>query len=292
MARLQIAIDPGGNAPRLSEELHAALGSDAQQLVTPLVHPRYRRNHERARDEPMTRSDLLLNSAQWGDQVLGKLSPWLQLDSPHTSIRRRSEEAFKQEVMWATHLTVGGLLLPPPPPACTNYARQLQWAALAAAHLQLLVRVPLCAPEPLLPGLAEDDEMAEAGTAGDAAAAGEGAWAAWDRLRTLCEMAPSVGVALELGPDLPDSNEELERWCGEPVRAVLLPTSAFLLNKKGFPTLSRSERPRPSPPPPPPRRIARPPARGLHAQRPLGDGVVAPRRPRCKGPPAEAPLLA
>ena len=40
----------------------------------------------------MTRSDLLVNSGIWGKHVVGKLSPWLQLDSPHAHIRRRSEE--------------------------------------------------------------------------------------------------------------------------------------------------------------------------------------------------------
>ena len=44
---------------------------------------------------------------------------------------------------------------------------------------------------------------------------------------------------LELGPDLPEDDEEIERWCGEPLRAVVLPTAIFMTNKKGYPTLSR-----------------------------------------------------
>jgi len=52
-------------------------------------------------------------------------------------------------------------------------------------------------------------------------------------------MAPNLGVALEVTADLPDDAAEVARWCGEPVKAVLLPTSIFLTNKKGYPTLSR-----------------------------------------------------
>ena len=77
---------------------------------------------------------------------MGKLSPWLQLDSPHQSLRRRSEEAFKQEITWAAHLSITSLLLDAPPTDCANLARHVQWACLSAAHSQFLVRVPLNAP--------------------------------------------------------------------------------------------------------------------------------------------------
>ena len=203
-------------------------------LVAPLAHPRYRRDHKRPRDEPMTRSDLVLNSTQWGKHVVGKVSPWLQLDSPHEAIRRRSEEAFREEVAWAAHLGLSFLLLPPPSPGgCTNYARLVQWACLATQHIKFLVRVPIAAA-------VEDDDDGGGGTPGSTAAAEDrGPWACWDRLRTLCEQSASLCVALEIGIDLPESDAELRRWCGEPVAMLLLPTSTFLLNKKGYPALPR-----------------------------------------------------
>lgn len=34
--------------------------------------------------------------------------------------------------------------------------------------------------------------------------------------------------------------EEVLRWHGEPVKALLLPTSAFLTNRRGYPTLSKA----------------------------------------------------
>ena len=203
-------------------------------LVAPLAHPRYRRDHKRPRDEPMTRSDLVLNSTQWGKHVVGKVSPWLQLDSPHEAIRRRSEEAFREEVAWAAHLGLSFLLLPPPSPGgCTNYARLVQWACLATQHVKFLVRVPIAAA-------VEDDDDGGGGTPGSTAAAEDrGPWACWDRLRTLCEQSASLCVALEIGIDLPESDAELRRWCGEPVAMLLLPTSTFLLNTKGYPALPR-----------------------------------------------------
>lgn len=35
------------------------------------------------------------------------------------------------------------------------------------------------------------------------------------------------------------TRKQVERWYGEPVRALLLPTSLFITNRKGYPTLSR-----------------------------------------------------
>jgi protein arginine N-methyltransferase 5 len=46
-----------------------------------------------------------MSSERWSTCVVGKLSPWLDLDSPVTATRLASEKAFKQEVAWASHLT-------------------------------------------------------------------------------------------------------------------------------------------------------------------------------------------
>jgi len=62
-------------------------------------------------------------------------------------------------------------------------------------------------------------------------------WSHWNRLRALCDGHPSLGVSLELTADLPPRTA-MDRWFGEPVKAVVLPTSIFLTNAKGYPTLS------------------------------------------------------
>ena len=220
---LHVGIDQRDSTPNLHDSLEMALQSGARLVVVPLFHPRYRRDKRQPRAEPATRSDLLLNSGQWGEQVIGKLSPWMQLDSPHPQIRRRAEETFKQEVAWATHLSISHVLLEAPATGAVNYARYVQWACLSSPHLQLMVRCALCAPPDAPP----------------AASPAETPWGEWNRLRLLCESCPTLGVALELPAELPDGDEELARWCGEPLRALIVPTSVFLFNKKGYPALSK-----------------------------------------------------
>jgi hypothetical protein len=52
--------------------------------VLPLVHPRARREFrdKTVRDEPFTRSDLMLSSHTWSSNVVGALSPWYAPPNP------------------------------------------------------------------------------------------------------------------------------------------------------------------------------------------------------------------
>lgn len=64
-------------------------------------------------------------------------------------------------------------------------------------------------------------------------------WLMWNEFRSHLSCDKRIGVVLELSGDLPDM-EMMQRWEGEPVKAVMLPTSMFLTNKKGYPVLSKA----------------------------------------------------
>uniref|UniRef100_A0A8C2SYI2 Protein arginine N-methyltransferase 5 n=1 Tax=Coturnix japonica TaxID=93934 RepID=A0A8C2SYI2_COTJA len=204
-------------------EVAAALGAVARQgfdfLCAPLFHPRHRREFRllpaKERPGPQTRSDLLL--AGRGTGLYGVL--W----------------ALQQELDFAAYLGVPAVLLSLKGPHCPNLARGL------CAHLQgtphgaaVWVRVPLLAPESSRDDLIVNEELVNE----DNGRQEEETWHWWHNFRTLCDYNKRVGLALEVGPDLP-SAEAIDRWLGEPLRAAILPTSIFLTNKKGFPVLSR-----------------------------------------------------
>ncbi|WAR12296.1 ANM5-like protein, partial [Mya arenaria] len=121
-------------------------------VCLPIVNPRYKR--EKVQD--------------WGSLIVGKTSPWLQLDSAVDHIRKNSEIAFKEELNYASHL---GL------PA------------------QFWMHVPT--------------------------------------------MNSADCVEDILTEDLPPYSS-LQRWLAEPVKAVIISTSLFLTNKKGYPVLSKT----------------------------------------------------
>lgn len=66
----------------------------------------------------------------------------------------------------------------------------------------------------------------------DEASAWNEPWNWWSKFHERLEYDKRVGVVLELTADLP-SQELLKRWLGEPVKAIIIPTSIFHNNKKG-----------------------------------------------------------
>ncbi|KAM4637179.1 LOW QUALITY PROTEIN: protein arginine N-methyltransferase 5-like [Amazona ochrocephala] len=220
-------------------EVAGALSAVARQgfdfLCLPLFHPRHRREFReepaRSRPGPQTRSDLLLSGRDWNTLIVGKLSPWIRPDSPLEHVRRNSEAALTQELGFGAYLGLPAVLLPLRQRHSPNLARLLCTHLHGAHHSAMVwVRVPLLAPEDEREELVGNEEPAGGGD--------ETTWGWWHDFRTLCDYNKRVGVALEVGADLP-SSAAIDRF-GEPVKAALLPTAVFLTNKKGFPVLSRA----------------------------------------------------
>eukprot|EP00439_Symbiodinium_sp_Y106_P077569 s602_g16.t1 len=124
----------------------------------------------------------------------------------------------------AAHLGLQCVILPPPRDASAgstggcNYARTLG----ALLHDGLY-------------SMAATEDVAPVALRVPAAAAG---WSAWNRFRTLAGHHHRLCVALELTVT-GATERELERWLAEPVRYVVLPSSAFILNRSGYPVLPK-----------------------------------------------------
>lgn len=69
----------------------------------------------------------------------------------------------------------------------------------------------------------------------------EDSWEWWNDFRTYCNFDKHVGLVLELPDNAnipPDC--EIDRWIGEPVKALIIPTTYFVLNIHGKPVLTRA----------------------------------------------------
>lgn len=55
---------------------------------------------------PVSASDLVLGPAQWSNHVVGKISEWIDLDAEDEQLRLDSELTLKQEIAWASHLSL------------------------------------------------------------------------------------------------------------------------------------------------------------------------------------------
>ncbi|PRP88838.1 hypothetical protein PROFUN_00306 [Planoprotostelium fungivorum] len=205
-------------------------------ITVPLAHPRNERDMSEGaivEEEPFARSDMLLSSGQWGSLIIGKISPWIDLDSKDVYNRKNSERVLLQELSWASHLNLPALILPTPTHNSTNYAQVVNRKLQGLMYMNLWMRVPLMSTWQML----HDDETQI--TFGDNHRATQDPWEHWNTFRTLCEHSDKLCVALELTENVPHERV-ISRWLGEPVRAVIIPTRIFTTNKSGFPVLSKA----------------------------------------------------
>ncbi|KAK1551262.1 hypothetical protein Q3G72_032999 [Acer saccharum] len=197
-------------------------------LLATLMDPTYRpslmeSSSNGARVLPFAGSDLVLSPSQWSSHVVGKISSWIDLDSEDEILRMDSETTLKQEIAWATHLSLQACLLPSPKGAsCANYARCVNQILQGLNSMQLWLRIPL---------EKTDDDSVDSDQTIDS-------WELWNSFRHLCEHHSQLSVALNVLSSLPSANS-LGRWFGEPVRAALINTDSFLTNARGYPCLSR-----------------------------------------------------
>ena len=225
----------------LQHELHSASSAGFDFVCVPIVHPRYEREMIQPgmvrRSSPLTRSDLTLTSSEWTSVVVGKLSPWLNLDSDVIHIRKNSEKVFFQEFSLALHLSLPAILVPIKS-ECVNLGRCLNELTTNRSLTQVWVKVPIsdpqmeCSKATTVSSSAEKEVRSGAGGFQDT-------WHWWNTVRSLCGGSSKVGLALEVPHNLP-AQPVLSRWLGEPLKVIFLSTSIFMVNQQGFPILSKA----------------------------------------------------
>lgn len=169
---------------------------------------------------PLSKGDVLyLSNTRHITQIVGCVSSWIEPDSDYLTVRSQSMAALKSELSWAAHLNLQAVLLPPIPPtskSCANYSHGSHAALNSLSNMALWLTVPLGAY------IDEDDSS----------------WDRWNTFRTQTDFHNLLGCALLVGRDLPPL-KLIERWSGEPVKSVLLPTHVFGSNKRGYPILTK-----------------------------------------------------
>lgn len=211
-------------------------------VLAPLTDPRYRpsQNAQVASSvPPFAGSDLVLSPAHWSSHVVGKIGAWIDFDLGNETLKSDSETTLKQELGWATHLSLQACLLPTPTPLnCGNYAHCVNQSLQGLSNMQLWLRVPLVSPD-LQEAEGTPDEDAVFLKRDDVTGRPKSdSWEWWNMFRTLCDHHSHLSVALDITASLP-SAASLKRWLGEPVKAAIIHTNAFLTNKKGYPCLSK-----------------------------------------------------
>lgn len=74
---------------------------------------------------------------EWSRLVVGKVSPWIDLDTTVTCERRDSEEALAQELGWASHLGLPAVEIALKSLDCANLASHLSPYVSENSNLQV-----------------------------------------------------------------------------------------------------------------------------------------------------------
>ncbi|XP_073973085.1 protein arginine N-methyltransferase 5 [Rhodnius prolixus] len=229
-------------APNLKKALAEAVDAGYAFICVPIAHPRYKRvitveDHLGKVDFQalaFTRSDLLLSCQDWNNLVLGKTSEWIDLDSCDEKIRSHSEEVLNQEIMFATHLGLPAALIRLHGPEQTNLARFVCGKVSMeniGYQADFWFIVPMISPKVQADYYRSDVPESKSDE--------NDTWHWWNNMRLTCASDRKIGLCLELSADLP-SQDILNRWLGEPIKNLMIPTSLFLTNRKGFPVLSHA----------------------------------------------------
>ncbi|KAF4522873.1 hypothetical protein B566_EDAN012808 [Ephemera danica] len=229
----------------LSPMLDIYSNSDSEETVicrfdficTPIFHPRFKRElisgKCKGRNTKFARSDLILGSSDWNTLIVGKLSPYIDVDSEDWTVRQQSELTFLQELQYCTHLGLPAIMLNLTGPNKVNLARLLHNKLYSNCCFTAWVVVPMEAPKFSSAYYRSDlPEIEEPSKENDT-------WEWWNTFRSVCNFEKKLGLALEVTANIP-SQQEVERWMGEPIKCFIVPTTLFMTNKKGFPVLSRA----------------------------------------------------
>ncbi|KAJ8952111.1 hypothetical protein NQ314_007604 [Rhamnusium bicolor] len=195
-------------------------------IVTQITHPNYARVLQNGKfPQNIGRTDRVLKSSEWSRLVVGELTASIDVDSEVDHIREHSKHLFLQELGFATHLSVPAILIQLTKPNNIQLAHILNAKLTSGFSYSVWVNLPIIHPSRYSP-ISETEYDT---------------WDWWNDFRTYCNYDKRLGLVL----DIPDTKHtvpscELDRWIGEPVKAIVIPTSFFLINQHGKPVLSRT----------------------------------------------------
>lgn len=204
---------------------------NAQFFMFHLFHPRFRRKNNQldnddSREGPLTRSDMQLSFSHWNNSFIGKMSPWIDVDCSHHSLRTASEKVFFEELEWALHLNLKVTVLPSMNGnVFTNYARCImKFIENGSSNRNMQLWIPVESLSVSLGDSKEDD-----------------GWSRWNKLKSQLPTNFQIKVILKLDQESAlyyhSHEKHVKRWIAEPLKAVVLPTTLFVMNNENYPVL-------------------------------------------------------
>ncbi|XP_044756461.1 protein arginine N-methyltransferase 5 [Coccinella septempunctata] len=210
------------NCPHdIKSALQFALDNGYHFVVTQITHPGYSRNLINGSfNGQIARTDRVLKGSDWGRLIVAELTRTINVDSDIEHVRLQNEALLEQELAFAYHLGVPAIQIHLQQARNTNLAKILYEKILSCCTLSIWLTIPMVHPSNYSKVCEEHEK--------------QDSWEWWNDFRTLCRYDKRIGLVLEL-PDIMHipSSDEIDRWLGEPVKALSINTSLFVRNIHG-----------------------------------------------------------
>ncbi|EDW02663.1 protein arginine N-methyltransferase 5 [Drosophila grimshawi] len=168
---------------------------------------------------------IALSALEWNSKVIFELSD-VEVDSPNPNLREYSKAALLRDITWAEHLqNNGSVMVRIRGPTNDNLAEIIQ----SRTKGNWFIHVPITNPE-----LATFEHRTDATESEIEKAQQVDPWSWWNDLRFAVKHNAKVKVVLELTDSDRPSRETVRRWIGEPIEAIIIPSSLFVLNRSNF----------------------------------------------------------
>ncbi|KAI9809930.1 MAG: hypothetical protein M1825_000363 [Sarcosagium campestre] len=217
---------------------------------------------------PLMPVDTPLMPSESISQFLGVTSPWIDLCSVDPLIAELSRQVLALEVGYAAFCGLGNVIVRASTGGAdglAQFARAIQEALGLGPYLSVSIWMSM-AGEARSEGGNESEQIGdlspfarpeymEQAKAGKSRGGLEEAWSMWDawhivrssiifisvlaRFQSVTSLTPKLNVALDLPRHMPPAPIQ-DRWFSEPLRFISLPSKSFLLNKNGYPVLSKT----------------------------------------------------
>ncbi|XP_034650532.1 protein arginine N-methyltransferase 5 [Drosophila subobscura] len=173
----------------------------------------------------------LLNAVDWNSKMIFMLSD-VDVDSPSPKLREHSKKILLRDIAWAEHLQNAGCVMKRlHGPNIDNLAEIIK----AKTKGNWFIQVPISNPT-----MGSFEHRKDATEAEIAEAEANDPWTWWNSLRFAVKHSSKVKVVIELTDLDRPSKETVRRWLGEPIEAVIIPSSLFVRNKSNYHVLQKS----------------------------------------------------
>lgn len=237
-----IGIKPGistkldsGSTPNLINDL---IQTGYDYVLTSITNNKYRESSKKFFQQARTSNQLLnvpgptlhqvnLFEGQYLNNTIGLLSSWIELENDDEQISGFSKQVLINEIQYAKFIGLKHIIIAPPKDLIklSNYSKVLKDALVLTKSHNIIISISLPICENISSGNVNSIDYFST-------------WDMWNSIRINCDYDLRLKISLAI-PKNQIPLSVIERWFCEPVSCLLISSSIFLINNKGYPVLSK-----------------------------------------------------